>query len=326
MDEVRKVPWQDRQDTGSRFFDWSGDSMPGHLGKNALRAGVLVSLAWAVLAGPAQGQSDSGRGSADADTNVGYIDSAVPFSHLQLRFDAADRANRPTRAEFFYPRGGPDAETRVDYEELDAYLEYAINSRFSVFVETPYRFLNPELDPNFSGLSDMNFGCKWAFLEMDDQLATFQLRAYAPTGAASRNLGTGHFSLEPALLYNRLLLDVLALEAELRLWIPIDGTDYAGEVVRYGIGMSYGQRSDEFWLTPVIEFVGWTVLNGKETVTTSPEDFFIKDAGGDTIVNVKGGFRFGYGSGWDVYAGYGRALTGATWYKDIVRVELRLQF
>ena len=28
----------------------------------------------------------------------------------------------------------------------------------------------------------------------------------------------------------------------------------------------------------------------------------------------------------DVYVGYGRALTGDVWYKDMVRVEYRLHF
>ena len=28
----------------------------------------------------------------------------------------------------------------------------------------------------------------------------------------------------------------------------------------------------------------------------------------------------------DLYVGYGRALTGEVWYKDIVRVELRMRY
>ena len=31
-------------------------------------------------------------------------------------------------------------------------------------------------------------------------------------------------------------------------------------------------------------------------------------------------------SGTDLYVGYGRALTGEVWYKDIFRVELRIPF
>jgi hypothetical protein len=73
----------------------------------------------------------------------------------------------------------------------------------------------------------------------------------------------------------------------------------------------------------VIEFVGWTVLNGKELAF--PENV-VRSAAGDTIVNGKLGLRSYFGENSSIYAGYGRALTGEWWYKDIFRVEYRLQF
>jgi hypothetical protein len=50
------------------------------------------------------------------------------------------------------------------------------------------------------------------------------------------------------------------------------------------------------------------------------------DASGDTIVNMKAGVRFFTGEHSNFYVGYGRALTGDVWYKDIIRVEMRLVF
>ena len=52
------------------------------------------------------------------------------------------------------------------------------------------------------------------------------------------------------------------------------------------------------------------------------------------IVNAKMGVRVGIGpvnqpgnqGRLDLYAGYGRALTGDFWYKDIMRFELRMRF
>jgi hypothetical protein len=76
----------------------------------------------------------------------------------------------------------------------------------------------------------------------------------------------------------------------------------------------------------VVELVGWTVLSGKELVPPAPPPLAIKDASGDTILNAKFGVRLGLGDWGDMYAGYGRALTGDTWYKDIWRVEFRLFF
>ena len=148
-----------------------------------------------------------------------------------------------------------------------------------------------------------------------------------PTGDANEGLGTRHVSLEPALLLWSRLDERLILEGELRYWIPVGGTDFAGDVLRYGVGLSYGRRPDEgWWASPVVEVVGWTALSGKEVVAASPPARSVQDASGDTIVNLKVGLRFGLGDRADVYAGYGRALTGEAWYRDTWRVEFRYRF
>ena len=69
--------------------------------------------------------------------------------------------------------------------------------------------------------------------------------------------------------------------------------------------------------------VGWTVLGGKEFLF--PENQ-VRDAAGDTIINAKVGVRVGLGDNSSFYLGYGRALTGDVWYKDIIRAEYRLSF
>src|SRR6185295_15697292 len=74
--------------------------------------------------------SDLGGGAlATFDSTVGYIDNAIPSNLFRLRVDAAYRANRATRAEFFYARGAPfgpglpKPETSDDYQEIIGYLE-----------------------------------------------------------------------------------------------------------------------------------------------------------------------------------------------------------
>ena len=44
-------------------------------------------------------------------------------------------------------------------------------------------------------------------------------------------------------------------------------------------------------------------------------------ASGTSILNLKAGVRFG-----PLYLGYGRALTHDAWYKQILRVELRVTY
>src|SRR4051812_13588749 len=190
-----------------------------HLGHNRLLPALLAVAGWLVLlnataqgqpasaapsasesASPSSGGSDSGP--PDTDTSVGYIDSAVPRSQLRLRYDAAFRNNEPSRAEFFYAKSGffrslppgqggdphapgpPLLETNVDFQEFSTYLEWAVRPRFSVFLEAPTRYLNPDFNGNDSGFGDINAGFKWAFLWNDDWLASFQFRTYAPTGDA----------------------------------------------------------------------------------------------------------------------------------------------
>jgi hypothetical protein len=266
------------------------------------------------------------------DSAVGYIDNAIPNNLVRLRVDAAYDNNRATRAEFFYARGAPlgpglpEPEPLVDYQEIFAYVEAKVRPNASVFIEAPVRLLNPEENANHAGYGDMTTGFKWAFLADCARVASFQFRVFVPTGDADKGLGTDHVSLEPGLLLLNRLSDRLRVESELRLWIPVGGTDFAGEVLRYGIGFSYGERPrNAWWVTPVVEFVGWTVLSGKELVTFNPP-LIVEEADGDTIVNAKFGLRIGYGDRCDFYMGYGRALTGDVWYKDIWRTELRLAF
>ena len=275
-----------------------------------------------------------GMGLSTIDSSVGYIDSAIPSNVLRIRFDAAYDSNRPTRAEMFYARGAPIGpglprpELKVDYQEITAYAEGKLGPNVSAFIEAPVRFLNPEINSDHAGYGDMNFGFKAALINESDRVTSFQLRTFVPSGDADKGLGNDHVSLEPALLCYRRLSDVFRVEGELRLWVPINGTSFAGDVFRYGIGFSYGERPcDRLWLNPVVELVGWTVLNGEEAVTppiTPP--LVIADAAGDTIVNLKLGVRIGLGDRADFYAGYGRALTGEVWYKDILRTELRIAY
>jgi hypothetical protein len=158
-------------------------------------------------------------------------------------------------------------------------------------------------------------------------VTSLQVLAVAPTGDVNTGLSTTHATVEPALLYWRRLSARLTLEGEFRFRAPVGGTDFAGDVLRYGLGLSYEVcRTEHLRFCPVAEFVGWTVLNGKETFSTPAGNLVLKSAAGDEIVNVKLGLRTVIGERLDFYAGWGHPLTGTRWFDNIVRVELRWAF
>lgn len=266
------------------------------------------------------------------DTYVSFIDSAVPRNLVGLRFEAAYNNRQPMRAEYYHPAGGvpgstgfPFVETRIDYQELTSYAEYALMPWFSVFIEAPYRWLNPEINANRSGPSDVHYGMKLCTWSDENFIATILLRLYQRSARVDA-LGTSHWSVEPGLLASYRINSNFHLEGEFRYWIPLTANEFAGDILRYGLGLSYGQKGSGFWYAPVAEGIGWTLLSGQTMIATSPTDFIVQPARGQTIVNAYLGMRFGYGPNLDFYAGYGRSLTGDFWQRDIYRFEMRFSY
>lgn len=294
---------------------------------------LTTSLGSAQTSSPGSAAGDDPDMPQVSDTGVGYVDTALIGTRFRLRYDAGYDNIKPSRAEFFWPVGrplgpGPGPETSVDFQDFSAYVEWAPTACLSFFGELPYRFVDPELQNNTSGFGDANVGFKLALRQDACQTTTFQFRTYIPSADGTRGLGTDHASIEPGLLHYRQLTQRLTLEAELKDWIAIDGTeDFAGNVLRYGAGMSY--MLNDCRCTPlraVVELVGWTVLDGMTAFSPTPGQRVIEDAAGDTIVNLKVGLRKNISPCSDVYVGYGRALTEETWYDHMLRVEFRRSF
>jgi hypothetical protein len=283
------------------------------------------------------------------------------------------------RGIFFDPkaRGSQIFAQNLDDQDASAYLEYAFSNRLSGFADMPFRWVhfrgiveegtestaervnfpetgevrNPKLDTG--GASDFDFGVKYALIaDPNCRYVTFQFRTYVPTGEPGLGLGTGHWSLEPGLLLYQRLNDRTVLQGMFTDWIPVSAGPGAGNILSYGVGLGYDVvQSCKLRITPVAEFVGWTVLGGTEafegTVPASatniavagqplsvvridgvdvPDDHAAREANGDTIVNAKLGVRTYFGERSDLYMGYGHSLTGDRWYNDTVRVEYRLHF
>lgn len=285
---------------------------------------------------------------------VGYVEDAIIESKVRIRFDAAFENTVPDRAEFFYAKCGcyqdllgdpahdpdspgprPGLATEVDFRQLYLSAEYAFTPWVSAFGQLPVRWLEPQsFEPgtgsfsNQSGIEDIRAGLKFGLVADEAQSVTGQVKVFFPTGDAARGLGTDHATVEPALLYYQRVNDLVAVESQFGVWLPVGGANpvpitgegtFAGDVLFYGIGSSFSvARTDRVRLAPVVELVGWRVLNGFQTAA-------VGDATGTNIVNLKLGVRTVFAQG-SIYAGYGVALTDASWYDDIVRFEYRYEF
>ena len=282
-------------------------------------------------------------------TFVGYIEDAL------VETNAAAGNTVPDRAEFFYakcgcyrgltgtpafdpnsPGPGPGASNDIRFQQLYLEGEFMVAPGFSLLGQVPLRWLQPQSFipgtgdpfPNQSGVGDIRAGVKFGFVDSAATTATIKAQVYFPSGDASNGLGTDHASFEPAFLLWNELAPKVTLESQFGVWLPIGGAapvptsadgHFAGRLLYYGIGPSFTvYETTRTRLAPVVELVGWHILDGNQTAASS-------DAGGINIVNLKIGARFVVGEG-SFYAGYGHALTDAAWYTDIVRFEYRYSF
>lgn len=294
-----------------------------------IHAAALFSL----LAIPAAAQDADDDPVSIGDSGAGYIDTAVIGNNARFRFDAAYDSNKPNRGEFIWAwtppsANGPQAaESRVDYQRLSAYVEWAPSEDFSVFVDAPTVMSNPTINDNTAGFGDLEAGFKFALCRSNSTLLTAQFKTYLPTGDEKSGMGTGHVSLEPGLLFLH-QQGWVTWEGELRHWIPVDGTrEDQGNVTRYGLGASANLAPLGMpRVRPVVEVVGWTFLSGRTRYISAEGIDTRDDSRGDTVVNLKIGSRFKLNECTDIYAGYGRALSGHRLYQDIFRLELRHTF
>lgn len=284
----------------------------------------------------------------------------------ELSFHPHGMLNQPGFIQTNRNRGLDPLPASLDHQELSAALELVLTRRVSIFVEVPFRTIHlktgfnepdgtefglppnesprlhdalEEFGTNFGGLSDIVSGLKFGIVEDDYRALTFQLRTFFPSGNTRNGAGTGHFSIEPALLHWRRLGERASFQSQVKAWIPLDGSrnifdgrSFAGNILIYGMGLGYDliQRQN-FRVSPVAEFVGWTVLNGFEASFGPgfgrfggvPDDHGAVEVAGTTVINAKLGVRTTLGRYDDIYIGFGHALTTARWYRDLIRVEYR---
>ncbi|MEO5741843.1 MAG: hypothetical protein ABIS29_14745 [Vicinamibacterales bacterium] len=330
-------------------------SLPAVVSAQNAAATTAAPPAVATAQAPRPGAANPPARPRRRGTMVGYIADGTIANYVRVRFDAGYDNNVPDRAEFFYAQcgcngggapgpgspGAQDLTTSLNFQQLVVDFQYAPHERVAVFGSVPLRFVQPQsflgetLRPaqtnntfeGGSGLSDIRAGVKASLFSNDTSLLSAQFQFFFPSGDPKKGLGTDHTSFESALLFHQTLSDRLTIESQFGDWHPIGGssagrTDYAGDVLFYGVGPSYELvNNGRLRFAPVVELVGWRVLGGQQQFAGT-----LGPAEGTNIVNLKFGARTTFDEVSSLYVGYGHSLTDDVWYNNILRVEYKYSF
>jgi hypothetical protein len=246
--------------------------------------------------------------------------------------------------------------SEFDHEEFSMYMEGA-TEKFGFFIEMPYREVDPKTAPSSvnttmtppqvipacsaSGFSDMNLGTKAVLVDCELLLLTLQFKTFIPIGDFGKGLGTGHVSLEPALLYALKLAPETYLQFEFAYWIPIGGDPlYEGNIyhAHFSLNRTLWCPCPGLKLVGTLEASHWVILGGNYTdpnlllpdtrpgakpgqlapVAVSASDEQIFSAGPGVRLFICDKIDFGIGTQF--------ALTSDHWEEELVRAEFRWRF
>lgn len=255
------------------------------------------------------------------------IDPAISTPHIGVRLQGENNRSTPDRLEYFWAKAGtgPGPERSVD--SLDSILRMELGSSQAVAIsEFRMRALDPEVNGNTVGFGDMVVGGKGTIFDGTCTKVATQFLTYLKTGPVQRGLGTGHVSLEPALLVRHQWNDATFLHAQVKYWIPISGTrNFAGDVLTTGWGLStVWKETDRYALLPTLEFQTHSFLFGQETHS----DGSIHRIDSKTAAEIIPGMRLALAKSsmglWEIGCAGALAMADRDWPDSRWMIDLRL--
>jgi len=264
-----------------------------------------------------------------------YVDATRPQTQERLRWDDGFHLLFPDRSEYFFAEAngkgkGPQplapfrGPGRLNYDELSLYSETAID-RAGFFVEMPYRNLTSDPGYHASGFGDVTAGVKALVFDCELLQLGFQFKTYIPTGDFNKGLGTGHVSLEPALLATLKLTADQYLQGEISEWVPLGGdSNYEGSIFTHQF--SYNRVLCRFlpdvMLVGTVEYRAWSFQHG---LYTDPFGNYHKSSG-ETYLALGPGGRLFIGDRIDIGVGSSFAITSPNFATELFRTEFRIRF
>lgn len=183
------------------------------------------------------------------------VDPIRPQTHQTFRWDFMNGLRTPDRAEYYFgryaayagdgplpptppPTSPPYVDTSVEFNELTSYSEAALK-KFGVFVEVPYRSIDPNVSNSAAGFSDIKVGTKSVVFDCELLQVAIQFKTYIPSGVSFKGLGTGHATLEPSVLVGMKLHPDIYFQGQLGEWIPFSAdASQAGAILRVNASLN----------------------------------------------------------------------------------------
>ncbi|MBV9123207.1 MAG: hypothetical protein JO112_07610, partial [Planctomycetes bacterium] len=154
-----------------------------------------------------------------------------------------------------------------------------------------------------------------------------------PAGNVAKDLGTGHVSLEPALLATLKMTPDDYLQGESAYWIPIGGDpNQEGNIWHNHFSWNHvlWRANANVQVVGTLEANSWIILNGLYTVDLAPAPMSTGPGiGGNAenfIMSTGPGIRVFICDKLDLGVGSAFSITGARWAEELIRTELRLRF
>jgi hypothetical protein len=260
-------------------------------------------------------------------------------TQFKVRWDSDLHMVFPDRNEYFWPRSGggvgkgpSKVETSLDYNQL-MFVTEAAAARASIAVETPYVYYEPEVNDSHAGWSDIRITTKALLIDCELMQCAFQFRTYIPSGNFNKGLGTGHVSLEPALLWALKLSPSTYFQAELAEWIPVGGdNDYAGSILHYHFSLNQvlWHGGHDIKLIGTMEFQGYSFQDGAFSdpafVDANGHPLFPVESSGTSYLSIGPGIRAVMCDRVDLGIGTQFNISDHNWFDQFYRVEFRWRF
>jgi hypothetical protein len=216
-------------------------------------------------------------------------------------------------------------EIGLRYDDLSLYTEGATGA-VGVFMEMPYRSLDPDLAAHAANMGDMNFGTKTLLFDCELLQLGFIFRTYVPVGNFTKGIGNGHVSLEPSLLATVKLYPDTYLQAQISEWIPLGGDpNYEGSIFHYHTSLNQVlyRILPNVPVIGTLEFNGWSFQAGQYT---DPILGPFQKSSDEAYLSVGSGLRlfvcdridFGIAAAWSVSRHH--------WADQLYRSEFRWRF